>query len=725
MHINMKVYSKWLFLFSLLLISSVVLIATGCKKDDKAPPVQMIIKNYYPNSGQAGTLVTIEGTGFSNNISQYKAAIAGADAEMVSATSEALVLRMPVAGKTGNLSFVYQEKTYEVGQYTYQALTVSRVFPNNGTVGSQIRISGAGFSSVKEPAAVLVNGKAALIVSVTDTLIVAEIPAEAGTGPVTVKVDGMEAKGQDFKYQAISAIKPLSGGAATRVTIRGSGFESTTDGNIIDFNGKPATVISATETEIVVQAPAEVSTGPVSVNINGQKIIGPAFTVVGKPVINVVSPLSGPQGSIMTITGDIFSTMPDENKVFINNVEVPVTTASKNQLQLTLPGGTGSGTVRVVVNDQATEGPQFKDQTLGITRITPDNGLAGTNITVTGTGFSAVTAENIVTINGVPATVTTATETSLVLTAPATVSTGQLKVVVNGLEALSPVPFKRAGVMTLAGGPASSVFTSGAAAMAIDSDGNLYVVDQQAKLVKKIAPDGTVSNLQAGGSDIIFGMPSGITIDKNDNIFVSDQTAMQIRKITPAGVNTVHTSGFASTQITVDGNGVIYANVSGFAQGINRVTTVGTYTKVNGPYWVMTRVVVDASGNIYYPDQNANSGNGIRTTTTAGQSFDFVGNSEAGFADGVSYMAQFNGIGSAVFANAGEMLVADNNNKALRKVEMATRTVSTIQRFSWGYQDGTLSEAKFNSMTDMCIGADGSIYILDATNKSVRKIFLQ
>ena len=722
---NMKVHKQWLFLFSLLLASTVALIATGCKKDDKAPPVQVAVKNYYPNSGQAGTLVTIEGTGFSNNLSQYKAAIAGADAEMVSATSEALVVRMPDAGKTGNLSFVYQDKTYDVGQYTYQALTVSRVFPNNGTVGSQIRISGAGFSSVKEPATVLVNGRDALIVSVTDTLIVAEIPADAGTGPVTVKVDGMEAKGQDFKYQAISAIKPLSGGANTRVAIRGSGFETTPEGNIIDFNGKPATVVSATETEIVVQAPEEVTTGPVSVNINGQKITGPAFTVVGKPVINIVSPLSGPQGAVMTITGDIFSTVLNENKVFINDVEIPVTTASKNQLQLTLPGGTGSGSVRVVVNDQATEGPQFKDQTLGISGITPDNGLAGTNITITGTGFSTVGAENIVSINGVPATVTTATETSLVLTAPPTVSTGDVKVSVNGLEAIAPVPFRRAGVMTLVGGPSSTVFTSGAFAMAMDSDGNLYVVDQQAKLVKKIASDGTVSNLQAGGADIIFNQPSGITIDKNDNIFVSDMGAQQIRKITRAGVNTVHTSGFGPTQITIDNNGVIYANVSGFALGINRVTTVGTYTKVNGPYWVMNRIVVDGSGNIYYPDQNANSGNGLRTTTTAGQSFDFVGNSEAGFADGVSYNAQFNGISSAVLTNPNEMLVADNNNKALRKVEMATRIVSTIQRFGWGYQDGTLNEAKFNSMTDMCIGADGSIYILDATNKAVRKIFLQ
>lgn len=722
---NTKVYSKWLFLFSLLLASSVVLIATGCKKDNKVPPVQIEVTNYYPNSGQAGTLVTIEGKGFSGNLSQYKANIAGTEAEMVSVTAEAMVVRMPASGKTGNIAFVYADKTYEVGQYTYQSLTVSRVFPNNGTVGSQIRISGAGFSSVKEPATVAVNGKAALIVSVTDTLIVAEIPLEAGTGAVTVKVDGMEAKGQDFKYQAVSGIKPLTGGAGTKVSIKGSGFETTSEGNIIDFNGKPATVVSATETEIVVQAPAEVTTGPVSVNINGQKITGPAFTVVGKPVLNVVSPLSGPQGSVMTITGDVFSTVLDENHVFINNVEVPVTAATKNQLTLTLPGGTGSGTVRVVVNDQRTDGPQFKDQTLGITNITPDNGLAGSVITVTGTGFSAVAAANIVTINGVPAVVSTASETSLVLTAPPTVSTGDLKVTVNGLEALAPVPFRRAGVITFVGGPGSSVFSNGTIAMAIDSHDNLYVVDQTGKQVKKITPDGTVSNLQAGGVDIIWNTPSGITIDRNDNIFVSDQGAFNIRKITPAGQNTVHTSGFAAGAISIDANGVIYANVVGFAVGINRVTIAGAYSKINGPLWVFSRSTPDGSGNLYFCDQTSINGNGLRITMADGQTRDFVGNSEGGYVDGIGLDARFNGVTTQFFSKPGELLVGDNNNKAIRKVDMATRAVTTIAKFAFGYQDGTLSAARFNSMNDMAVGSDGSIYILDAQSKAIRKIFLQ
>lgn len=721
----MKTYNKQLLSFGILLVVMMASIISGCKKDDKVTELPIQIKSYYPNSGLAGTLVTIEGEGFVSNILQYKASVGGAAAEVISATKTAVVVRMPANGKTGALSLTVREQVFEVGQYTYQALSISSIYPSNGTSGTQVRISGAGFSSIKEPATVFVNGQSALLVSASDTLIVAEIPANAGSGPVIVKVDGMEARGQDFRFQLVTDIKPLTGGANTRVKIKGSGFETTLAGNIVDFNGKNAMVESATDTEIVVLAPVGVTTGPLSVNINGQKITGPAFTVVGNPVITVVSPLSAPQGTVMTITGDVFSTILDENKVFVNGVDVPVQTATKTTLTLTLPGGTGSGKVKVVVNDQATEGPVFKDQTLGISALTPDNGLAGTTVTISGTGFSAVPSDNIVTFNGVPATVTAATATTLTLTAPPAVSTGEVKVIVSGVEALAPVPFKRAGVMTLAGGPSSTALSNIVSALALDSYGNVYVTDQLSKTVKKITPDGTVSTLQVNGVNVVFGNPMGIVIDKNDNIFIADQTNNQIRKITPAGQNLLVTSGFAPGHLAIDDAGNIFANVGTFAGGMMKVNTAGVYSKLAGPNWPLYRGAADAAGNIYYPDNNNNSSNAVIVTTTAGQTRSLAGYSDGGYADGAGSNARFNGIMSIVLNKPGELLVADAFNSAIRKVDIATATASTIFKFTYGYADGTLSSAKFNSFTDMAVGKDGNIYVLDATNKAVRKIFLQ
>lgn len=47
------------------------------KKEDVPPQVELKVTSYYPNSGKAGTLVTIEGEGFGTSIGDYQATIGG------------------------------------------------------------------------------------------------------------------------------------------------------------------------------------------------------------------------------------------------------------------------------------------------------------------------------------------------------------------------------------------------------------------------------------------------------------------------------------------------------------------------------------------------------------------------------------------------------------------------------------------------------------------------
>lgn len=716
-------YSLSIILFILVLAGS-----AGCeKKEAMLPETAVKITDYYPNSGKEGTLVTIEGEGFGTSIGAYKATVNGQDAAVISATATAVVIRIPVGGSTGKLVLSYDSKMMDVGTYTYQNLSVRQVFPANGPAGSQIRIGGTGFGSITHPAEVFINEKKALVVSISDTLIVAEVPNEAGSGSVLVKVDGMDAKGQNFTYQAIKGIKPLSGGKDTRVVISGEGFEQLTTQNIVEFNGKKALVVESTPERLVVKVPEGVTTGPLSVNINNQKTTGPSFTVVDKPIIQTVTPLSGPKGAQMTISGSLFSKELDENQVYINNILIPLTSANESELKLTVPGGTGSGVIRVVVNDQVSNGPQFKDQNLGITAMTPDNGLTGTSVTIRGTGFSTTASENKVYFNGVLAMVKTATENSLVLEAPLGLSTGNVKVVVGGQEALAPQLFKRAGVMTLAGGPSSNTFAGYMSAIATDQQGNIYVTDTNNKQVKKITPSGAVSILQVNGTDAVFVKPYGIVIDKQNTMYVSDQGTNQVIKITSAGQRSVHTSGFAPGHMSIDDAGNLYVNINGFAAGVNKVNPTGNYSKINGTGWVTTRTVVDALGNYYYPDQNAISGNGLMRRGSDGITMNaWIGFSEAGYADGIGSAARFQGISSVVLFGGNTMYATDNFNYALREIDVATRKVSTIFKANnRGYVDGSLVESRFGALADMAVDKNGNIYILDPDNKAIRKVFLK
>jgi len=110
-------------------------------------------------------------------------------------------------------------------------------------------------------------------------------------------------------------------------------------------------------------------------------------------------------------------------------------------------------------------------------------------------------------------------------------------------------------VTTLAGkaGQAGSSDGTGSAALfktpegvAVDTSGNLYVVDTGNDTVRKIAPGGAVTTLawtagQYGSSDgtgaaALFHTPISVAVDGSGNVYVSDASNEIIRQITPGGM---------------------------------------------------------------------------------------------------------------------------------------------------------------------------------------------
>lgn len=736
---NQRILKQSVLYKGLYSVALLLLLFTACKKDDtEQVKVPLAVTDYYPNSGNQGTLVTIEGTGFSSNIDEVSATFSGTRADVVSATATTVVLRAPSGGASGDIIMKMNEEAVTIGKYTYQDLTVTRISPANGAAGTHIRISGAGFGSLQGPAEVYINGNKAIVVSASDTLLVAEVPVAAGSGPVTVKVNGKEASGQAFKFQSITAIKPLTGGKGTRVRITGSGFEALAAGNFVDFNGKEALIQEAAEDHLIVIAPDGVGTGPLSVTTNEQKVTGPVFTVVALPVIVNVTPLSGPAGAVMTITGTTFSAITDENKVTINGVNVPVSSSSATKVTLNLPGGTGSGKIILSVNDQLVEGPDFKDQHLGISKLSPESGLAGTRVTISGTGFNAVAAQNTVTFNGTTGTVVSATETSMVVIAPEGFSSGPLKVSANNLTAIAPSDFNRAGVITLAGGPANSDITLDAfrnGSIAVDGSGNVFILELLKNRVKKITPQGIVSifagstsglagNVNGTGAAALFRFTtsSGMAVDEQGNLFIGDTGNQVIRKVTAQGVVSTFAINLGNAgRVSIDENGILYA-ISGFTS-VWKVDKDGTRIAINANG--MDEAVRPAIfGGAYYSVSNESIFLGTTNVTTQQRVNMWVG-ANYGYADGIGTAAMFTAINSLVSDGKGNIYVADNGNLAIRKINVSTREVTTVAKFTSGYKDGSLNEAQFRMIGDMTIDQDGNLYVLDVSNNAVRKIFLK
>lgn len=79
--------------------------------------------------------------------------------------------------------------------------------------------------------------------------------------------------------------------------------------------------------------------------------------------------------------------------------------------------------------------------TVSILHFTPDRGVAGTSVTIYGTGFSSVPNEDTVRFNGVAATVTSAAATRLVVAVPQNATTGTISVTSPSGTATSAKPF--------------------------------------------------------------------------------------------------------------------------------------------------------------------------------------------------------------------------------------------------------------------------------------------
>jgi sugar lactone lactonase YvrE len=291
--------------------------------------------------------------------------------------------------------------------------------------------------------------------------------------------------------------------------------------------------------------------------------------------------------------------------------------------------------------------------------------------------------------------------------------------------------------------------------IAIDKQGNLYVCDAGNNIVRKISPAGVVSTFAGSGTPghvdgpaatAQFSQLVNIALDRNGNIYVLDLSdSTYIRKITPNGdVSTV--ASFDSSPvifgICIDSQGNIYL---GAPIKIIKITPAGVKSVFCGSFSdgyndgvagsaqfrLIECLAIDAQDNLFVGDEgNAR----IRKVTPAGVVSTFCGSGFTGYKNGPTNQAEFDLIRGITIDSHNNVYVSDQGNHCVRKITpdgvsslyagtiVKGGTLGTLEVGKPGFADGNAKEAMFNVPKGLAVDQQGNIYVADFLNSRIRKI---
>ena len=142
----------------------------------------------------------------------------------------------------------------------------------------------------------------------------------------------------------------------------------------------------------------------------------------------------------------------------------------------------------------------------------------------------------------------------------------------------------------------------------------------------------------------------------------------------------------------------------------------GISARFKSPYGL----TVDRAGNVVVADSENNA---VRTVTRAGAVVStLAGNGEAGFVDGQGPIARFNKPHSVVVAANGDFIVSDRFNHSIRVLSPDGAVRTLVGNGEDGFADGQGADARWSYPSGLAMDPEGNVLVADWGNHAIRKV---
>lgn len=234
-----------------------------------------------------------------------------------------------------------------------------------------------------------------------------------------------------------------------------------------------------------------------------------------------------------------------------------------------------------------------------------------------------------------------------------------------------------------------------------DSDGNMYFVEMQNHVVRRVDAKTKAITTIAGigesgfGGDsglatkAVFNRPHSIALDGKGNLYIADIGNHRIRRVHLATgiVDTI--AGTGEKELPLDGQ---------MAKGNPMLGPRALYV-VGEVMWIALR-----EGNSVW-----------RLDLTSGRLKHIAGSGKQGLANGAATLATFNGPKGIVVDQKNNAFVVDTENHVIRRIDGETRQVTTIA----GTGKPGSGAAAMNRPHGICLGSGGELFVGDTLNHRV------